>query len=172
MFSFLIPALIKHIAYKLYMPLHTAIDKVITDFPNSHRVQIINNLPEKYHSQYWVNCFNEDFLFKTDRFFEFNYYPNIKEINKRINSLDIDLEIHRVSSRKVSSFLKKIKKEEEQLKKIYRDMKLDYNRMLSEQQAQSTDYGSKKDDGITVDLSKDFGGNLVVDNILEERKKK
>lgn len=156
--------------------MHTAIDKVITDFPNSHRVQIINNLPEKYHNQYWINCFNEDFLFESSKDDDWGivFAPNIKKINERINSLDIDLEIHRVSGRKFSSFLMKIKKEEEQWKKFYRDQELDYNRMLSEQQAQSTDYGSNKDDGITVDLclGNDFGDDLVVDDLLKERKKK
>lgn len=147
--------------------MHVAIDKVIADFPNSHRVRIINNLPKKYHSQYWINCFNEDFLFKTDKFFNIDHYPDIKKINERINSLDI----HRVSARKFSSFLKKIKQEEEQLEKIYRYLQLDYNRMNDKHIIESTDYGSNKDDGITVDLGKDSDENLVVDNLLEEKKK-
>lgn len=146
--------------------INDAIDKVITDFPNSHRVQIINNLPEKYHYHYWINCFYEDYLFKGT-----NYSEDIKwhiDINKALKPIDWFY----IKVQYIDALIEKIKKEEEELKKIYRDLELDYNRMLSMQQAHPNDYGSNKDDGKTVVLENEFRCGLVVNDLLKSKRKK
>lgn len=149
-----------------FISINEAIDRILYEVPESEVVEIIRCLPDEYHYQYWLNFFNKEFLFKTYKFCGFDLFPNMKELNKRLKSI----EWFSIKVKDLDKIIKKLKKEEEEKKLRWErafpmDKKCDNDDISNKDIVEPNDYGSNKDDGKTVDLDK------IVNDISEENKK-
>lgn len=95
-----------------------AIRKVKMEVPNSDRVEIIGRLPEKYHLEYWINCFNEDIWFRPWK----SIFDNVECFSfnvRQIENTDCTPQCS-ISKRRLDAFIKKTKKEEMEKEKRHK----------------------------------------------------